>query len=115
MQPQEGDNRRADLSNVAAGSLVVLGDENFRFKGNWRGAGVAIPVFSLRSHSGFGVGEFPDIKLMVCSTFMNVFIYYKKNHGELAFAIQRHTSVSAILVQGGGKFSFVFFSFCTCL
>ncbi|MBO7282779.1 MAG: 4-alpha-glucanotransferase, partial [Alistipes sp.] len=31
----------------------------------WRGAGVAIPVFSLRSKSSFGVGEFNDIRLMV--------------------------------------------------
>ena len=30
----------------------------------WKGAGVAIPVFSLRSESGFGIGEFPDIKLL---------------------------------------------------
>src|SRR4029079_16693413 len=31
----------------------------------WKGAGVAIPVFSLRSaHSG-GCGEFSDLKLMV--------------------------------------------------
>jgi len=28
----------------------------------WRGAGVAIPVFSLRSEAGFGVGEFTDLK-----------------------------------------------------
>lgn len=31
---------------------------------NWRGAGVAIPVFSLRSKSSWGVGEFNDLKLM---------------------------------------------------
>ncbi|MBQ7459602.1 MAG: 4-alpha-glucanotransferase [Bacteroidales bacterium] len=31
----------------------------------WRGAGVAIPVFSLRSKDSFGVGEFHDIKKMV--------------------------------------------------
>ena len=31
----------------------------------WRGAGVAIPVFSLRSNESFGVGEFNDIRLMV--------------------------------------------------
>ena len=31
----------------------------------WRGAGVAIPVFSLRSKQSFGVGEFADIRLMV--------------------------------------------------
>lgn len=31
----------------------------------WRGAGVAIPVFSLRSDKDFGVGDFLDLKLMV--------------------------------------------------
>ncbi len=31
----------------------------------WRGAGVAIPVFSLRSEESFGVGEFHDLKKMV--------------------------------------------------
>ena len=31
----------------------------------WRGAGVAIPVFALRSEQSFGVGEFYDLKLMV--------------------------------------------------
>ena len=30
----------------------------------WKGAGVAIPVFSLRSESSFGVGEFTDLKLL---------------------------------------------------
>ncbi len=30
----------------------------------WRGAGVAIPVFSLRSADDFGVGDFADIRLM---------------------------------------------------
>ncbi len=31
----------------------------------WRGAGVAIPVFSLRSEKSFGTGEFTDIHLLV--------------------------------------------------
>lgn len=31
----------------------------------WRGAGVAIPVFSLRSDEDFGVGDFYDMKKMV--------------------------------------------------
>lgn len=30
----------------------------------WRGAGIAIPVFSLRSEKSFGVGEFTDLKLL---------------------------------------------------
>ena len=32
---------------------------------NWKGAGVAIPVFSLRSKKSFGVGEFTDIPLLI--------------------------------------------------
>jgi len=31
----------------------------------WRGAGVAVPVFSLRTEESFGVGEFNDIKRLV--------------------------------------------------
>lgn len=31
----------------------------------WHGAGVSIPVFSLRSEAGFGVGEFLDLKKLV--------------------------------------------------
>ena len=30
----------------------------------WRGAGVAVPVFSLRSEQSFGVGEFADLQLL---------------------------------------------------
>lgn len=31
----------------------------------WKGAGTAVPVFSLRSKEGFGVGEFRDLKKLV--------------------------------------------------
>ncbi|KAJ0044000.1 hypothetical protein Pint_18427 [Pistacia integerrima] len=31
----------------------------------WRGAGVAVPVFSIRSEADLGVGEFLDLKLLV--------------------------------------------------
>jgi 4-alpha-glucanotransferase len=31
----------------------------------WKGAGLAIPVFSLRTNRSFGVGEFTDLKLLV--------------------------------------------------
>ena len=48
-----------------AGTLVVRSDVSFRFVDNWRGAGVAVPVFSLRSGNGMGVGEFPDLKVLV--------------------------------------------------
>lgn len=46
----------------AGGRLLVPTIESFRMPGRrWRGAGVAIPVFSLRSAEGMGVGEFNDI------------------------------------------------------
>ena len=45
---------------------VMLADIQPRFPTEpWRGAGVAVPVFSLRSEDSFGVGEFNDIKHLV--------------------------------------------------
>ena len=42
--------------------LYVKSDEGFRYPvGNWIGAGVSIPVFSLRTEKSFGVGEFSDL------------------------------------------------------
>jgi len=47
-------------------ALVLRADEGFRLPtGPWRGAGGSIPVFSLRTRRGLGVGEFPDIKRLV--------------------------------------------------
>ena len=43
---------------IVNGGFVVLPADH------WRGAGVAIPVFSLRSEKSFGVGEFLDLKLL---------------------------------------------------
>lgn len=31
----------------------------------WRGCGVAVPMFSVRSEDDIGVGEFLDLKLLV--------------------------------------------------
>ncbi len=46
--------------------LTVQTDEAFLYPvGNWKGAGVAIPVFSIRSEKSHGVGEFTDLKAMV--------------------------------------------------
>ena len=47
-------------------SSVIISDEYFEYPvGSWKAAGVAIPVFSLRSDKGGGVGEFTDINTMV--------------------------------------------------
>ncbi|MEL7219716.1 MAG: carbohydrate-binding module family 20 domain-containing protein, partial [Bacteroidota bacterium] len=35
------------------------------FTDNWKGSGVAMPVFSLRTQNSYGSGEFTDIKLLV--------------------------------------------------
>ena len=62
---ENGDNRMFD--NVP-GEGVIFTDASAcpEFTGRqWRGAGTAIPVFSLRSEDDFGVGEFYDLKKMV--------------------------------------------------
>lgn len=46
-------------------SLLLRHDFPFRYsQPAWRGAGTAIPLFSLRSRRSLGIGEFPDLKLM---------------------------------------------------
>ena len=62
---ERGENNRIKIEKVAKG-CVVVGSLRPQFdQPQWRGAGVAIPVFSLRSEQSFGVGEFYDLKLMV--------------------------------------------------
>lgn len=49
----------------ATGKITLLHDGFAQLPNNtWHGAGVAIPVFSLRSKKSFGVGEFTDMKLL---------------------------------------------------
>jgi len=61
---ENGENRQFRLpSGVDKVSLIRDGFVNL--DKNWRGTGIAVPVFSLRSDNGLGVGEFNDIKLLV--------------------------------------------------
>jgi 4-alpha-glucanotransferase len=61
----EDGNNRVVLHTRAKNEQVIIQDTIINIPSeNWRGAGVAIPVFSLRSKSSFGVGEFSDIKLL---------------------------------------------------
>jgi 4-alpha-glucanotransferase len=54
------------VESVMKKSLNIFNDEHFiRTVPSWKGAGVAIPVFSLRSEESCGVGEFNDLKKMV--------------------------------------------------
>ncbi|MCP3975103.1 MAG: 4-alpha-glucanotransferase [bacterium] len=55
---ESGPNRT--LPPLSSGGTGVADDE-LRGIEPWRGAGVAVPVFSLRSERGIGVGEFADL------------------------------------------------------
>ncbi len=62
---ESGVDRTAPIYN-AKKTIVQLNDGFMRIQHpNWRGAGVGIPVFSLRSKKSFGVGDFGDLLLMV--------------------------------------------------
>ncbi|MDP3462473.1 MAG: 4-alpha-glucanotransferase [Bacteroidales bacterium] len=64
---EEGFDRELSLDEPEGdNALIVQHDKNFRYPfGDWKGAGVAIPVFSLRTRDSFGVGEFSDLKKLV--------------------------------------------------
>jgi len=56
-----GENRQ--IWGVDKGVIIAENDRNFRRTlPRWKGSGVAVPVFSLRSAEGFGIGEFQDLK-----------------------------------------------------
>jgi 4-alpha-glucanotransferase len=61
---EDGDNRQ--LYGIGKRQTNILHDGFVRLpNANFKGAGIAIPVFSLRSQKGLGIGEFSDIKLLV--------------------------------------------------
>jgi len=59
-----GENRVLESRMLSSRQWTVVRDENYRrdVSALFRGAGVAIPVFSLRGEHGLGVGEFADLK-----------------------------------------------------
>ena len=61
----EGGNNRRLVDAPEPGRQVVLND-GFAVLPveTWKGAGVAIPVFSLRTESSFGIGEFSDLEVL---------------------------------------------------
>jgi 4-alpha-glucanotransferase len=57
---------RTLLGDARDGRLTILHDGFILLPNNtWKGAGVSIPVFSLRSRDSLGTGEFSDIRLLV--------------------------------------------------
>jgi 4-alpha-glucanotransferase len=63
-QFEDGDNRVA-YAHEKESSIALFHDGFARIQVSlWRGAGVAIPVFSLRSEKSYGIGEFTDLVLL---------------------------------------------------
>jgi 4-alpha-glucanotransferase len=64
MQFEAGLNRT--IPEIETADTYVLQDGFARFpKDSFKGAGTAIPIFSLRTNKSFGVGEFTDMHLLV--------------------------------------------------
>ncbi|MFZ9208541.1 MAG: 4-alpha-glucanotransferase, partial [Sediminibacterium sp.] len=62
---ENGNNRILEDAPSKDNTTIVNDGFTYLPNNTWKGAGVAIPVFSLRSNNGLGVGEFADIKLLV--------------------------------------------------
>lgn len=62
---ETGENRHVrDIKPINSQHTIILNDTRFNYpSAYWKGAGVAIPVFSLRSQQSLGVGEFHDLIL----------------------------------------------------
>lgn len=59
-------NRYMADPQIAANETLAVGDRYVCFNlPAWKGSGVAVPVFSLRSEKSFGVGDFGDLKRMI--------------------------------------------------
>jgi 4-alpha-glucanotransferase len=62
----ESGNNRMLYDAAGPKKLTILQDGFAQLPNNtWHGAGISVPVFSLRSKKSFGVGEFTDMKLLV--------------------------------------------------
>ena len=57
---EDGDNRVLFHAHAAAKNKITIANDGFIVlpENYWKGAGVSIPVFSLRSKNSWGIGEF---------------------------------------------------------
>ncbi|QTA81651.1 Glycoside hydrolase, family 77 [Desulfonema limicola] len=63
---EDGRNRTITINSDKENIFIIKTDENVHYPEKmWKGAGAAIPVFSLRTKNNMGTGEFLDIKLLV--------------------------------------------------
>lgn len=63
---EDNPNRYMPYPEMKSNETLVISDRYVYFNlPDWKGAGVAIPVFSLKSEESFGVGDFSDLKRIV--------------------------------------------------
>jgi 4-alpha-glucanotransferase len=63
---EDGENRTIPYYQTKENGLTIIHDNYFAHpRGNWKGTGIALPVFALRSRNSLGVGEFTDIRLLI--------------------------------------------------
>lgn len=63
---EAGNNRICDLGTIKKDECAIIdGLRMHKSRGDWKGAGTAIPVFSIRTNNDFGVGDFRGIHQMV--------------------------------------------------
>lgn len=63
--PETGSNRELCFDTLNGQPRYVILSDGMMREMPWRGAGMAIPMFSVRSEEDLGVGEFLDLKLLV--------------------------------------------------
>ncbi|MDD2961779.1 MAG: 4-alpha-glucanotransferase [Muribaculaceae bacterium] len=62
---EKNNNREFDIATILNNDSIVLNQNFIDPCYNWKGAGTAIPVFSLRSEDDFGAGDFYDLFKMI--------------------------------------------------
>uniref|UniRef100_A0A803LZX8 4-alpha-glucanotransferase n=1 Tax=Chenopodium quinoa TaxID=63459 RepID=A0A803LZX8_CHEQI len=63
--PFEGSNRELSVEALSNKARYIFLSDGMIREMPWRGSGMAIPMFSIRSEDDLGVGEFLDLKLLV--------------------------------------------------
>lgn len=62
---ENGEPRKFKTENASANTLTIIAGAVFNLSiAPWKGAGTAIPLFSLRSEKSAGCGDFDDLKMM---------------------------------------------------
>ncbi len=64
IQFEAGNNRMVYEAAEKKKSIRINDGYTYLPNNNWKGAGLAIPVFSIRTSNSLGVGEFADLKLL---------------------------------------------------